>query len=97
MNYIGDPDFQNNYWEMQDLPDNCAVAAQTSIINQFLDDDVSLEESTYVAFSNGWYQPGFGTSVEDSGKPAGGLRHPLTRSITPLCSTWLRNCRMATA
>ncbi len=67
MNYIGDPDFQTDYWQPQDMQDNCAVAAQTSIINQFVNGTVSLEDSTYVAFSNGWYHPGFGTSMEDSG------------------------------
>ncbi len=64
--HIGDPDFQQDYWELQNMPDNCAIAAQTSILNQF-GIDVSMDEANYVAVSNGWYSPGFGTSPDDLG------------------------------
>ncbi len=64
--YIGDPHAQLNHWEHQNMPDNCAVAAQSSILNQF-GFDVSLDEANYVAVSNGWYVPGFGTSTDDVG------------------------------
>lgn len=67
MHYIGDPDAQTGYWQHQDLHDNCAVVAQTSIINQYLDHPISQEEATYVAYTNGWYNPGSGTPAEDVG------------------------------
>lgn len=67
MNYIGDPEYQTEHWEYQQLPDNCAVVAQTGILTQF-GIDISQEEATYIAFENGWYTPGFGTSLEDLGK-----------------------------
>jgi hypothetical protein len=65
--YIGDPELEMTHWELQNLPDNCAVAAQTSILNQYLRHDISMDEATYVAVSNGWYAPGFGTAPEDLG------------------------------
>lgn len=49
------------------MDDNCAVAAQTTILNQYLDHQITLDEANYVAFSNGWYSPGFGTSPQDMG------------------------------
>jgi hypothetical protein len=64
---IGDPDFQNHFWQPQDQNDNCAVAAQTDILNQYLDHPVSLDETNYVAMTNGWYHPGYGTSADDLG------------------------------
>ena len=71
MFYIGDPEHQTEVWQPQGLPDNCAVAAQTSIINEFLShhDHLSLEQANYIAFSNGWYHPGGGgTAPDDVGK-----------------------------
>jgi len=64
---IGDPHHQADYWQPQDLPDNCAVAAQTSILNQYLDHPISQDEANYVAIANGWYNPGQGTPQEDMG------------------------------
>ena len=69
MHYIGDPHLQLDSWEHQGLPDNCAVAAQTSIINQFLPNhELSLDEANYITAANGWYQPGNGTATDDVGK-----------------------------
>jgi hypothetical protein len=69
MHYIGDPHHQLDFWEYQGLPDNCAVAAQASIINQFLPDhDLSLDQANYITAANGWYHPGSGTSPDDVGK-----------------------------
>ncbi len=65
--YIGDPDNQTQFWEPQNSNDTCAIVAQTSILNQFLDDPISQDEATYVAASNGWYQPGTGTMPDDVG------------------------------
>ena len=68
---IGDPEHQIPVWQLQDLPDNCAVAAQASIINQFLPhhDHLSLDQANYIAFSNGWYHPGGGgTAPDDVGR-----------------------------
>jgi hypothetical protein len=64
--FIGDPDYQMEHWELQNLPDNCGVVAQSSILSQF-GLDVSMDEATYVAMANGWYTPGFGTSPDDLG------------------------------
>ncbi|MEX2578844.1 MAG: C39 family peptidase [Verrucomicrobiales bacterium] len=65
--YIGDPASQLDTWELQNMHDNCAVAAQTSIINQYLGSPISLEEANYVAVSSGIYTPGAGTSPADVG------------------------------
>ena len=70
MHFIGDPEHQLADWQYQGLPDNCAVAAQTSIINQFLPHhDLSLDQADYIAAANGWYHPGGGgTAPDDVGK-----------------------------
>ena len=65
--FIGDPANQMTHWIFQDMPDNCAVAAETSLINQFLADDISLQDANYISVSNGWWQPGVGTNPHDIG------------------------------
>lgn len=65
--YIGNPEAQTADWIHQDRSDDCAVAAQVSIINQFLPHHIGLDEATYVAYQNGWYQPGGGTAPADVG------------------------------
>ncbi len=67
MHYIGDPEAQVQDWQLQNLPDNCAVSAQVEIINQFRHHPISLDEANYVAYSNGWYHPGNGTAAGDMG------------------------------
>lgn len=64
--FIGDPGAQMDDWIFQDA-DNCAIAAELSIIHQFVGDDMSLEEASYISASNGWYDPGFGTSPDEIG------------------------------
>jgi hypothetical protein len=59
--FIGDPAAQMDDWMLQTEVDNCAVAAELSIINQFLGDDLSLDDASYISAANGWYNPGFGT------------------------------------
>jgi hypothetical protein len=65
--FIGDPAAQMDDWIYQNTPDNCAVAAETSIINQFVDDPLSNEDANYISLSNGWWEPGSGTSPDDIG------------------------------
>jgi hypothetical protein len=65
--FIGDPAAQMDDWIMQDAPDNCAVAAETSLINQFIDGGLSLDDASYISESNGWYQPGLGTNLGEIG------------------------------
>jgi len=65
--FIGDPAAQMDDWIYQDSPDNCAVAAETSLINQFIPDDLSLDEAGYISSSNGWWQPGMGTNPDEIG------------------------------
>lgn len=65
---IGSPDVQADYSESQIFDDNCAVCAETSIINQFLPDGgLGQEEAAYVSTQNGWYMPGVGTPQADMG------------------------------
>jgi hypothetical protein len=64
--FIGDPAAQMDDWIFQDS-DNCAVAAEISIINQFLEENISLEDASYISMSNGWYQPGMGTNPSEIG------------------------------
>ncbi len=63
---IGNPFDQADYWQLQIEPDNCAVAAETSILNQF-GIDLSQEDACYISASHGWYQPGEGTSPDEVG------------------------------
>lgn len=66
--FIGDPEFQDEFYEQQDTNYSCAVAGQVSIINQYLDaigeDGISEGEALYVAHQNGWVSEG-GTSIEN--------------------------------
>lgn len=65
---IGVPDVQADFCEQQIFDDNCAVVAETSIINQFCPGlNLSQEEAAYISASNGWYHPGAGTGMDDVG------------------------------
>lgn len=64
--YIGNPGAQFDDWIFQDA-DNCAVAAETSIINQFGGEHMSLDDASYISASHGWYQPGEGTQPDEIG------------------------------
>ncbi len=64
--YIGDPAAQMDDWIMQDS-DNCAVAAETSIINHFTGDHLSLQDASYISIAHGWYQEGCGTDPSEIG------------------------------
>lgn len=63
---IGTPDIQAGSWELQMQPDNCAVVAEMSLINQF-GIGLTQEQADYISSSNGWYHPGGGTSPADIG------------------------------
>lgn len=65
---IGSPENQLDAWQLQDFSDNCAVTAQMSIINQYLVDDIGLDDANYVALAGGWWSPGGGTQPEDVGR-----------------------------
>jgi hypothetical protein len=49
------------------MPDNCAVAAETSLLNHFLREPLSLQEANYISASNGWWHPGAGTAPAEIG------------------------------
>lgn len=62
---IGAPEVQSEFCEQQIFSDNCAVVAETSIINQFCPGlNLDQETATYISASNGWYHPGEGTSPD---------------------------------
>ena len=62
---IGSPDIQADFCEQQIFDDNCAVVAETSIINQFCPDlHLDQETAAYISATNGWYHPGVGTSPD---------------------------------
>lgn len=62
---IGAPDIQADFCEQQIFDDNCAVVAETSIINQFCPDlNLDQETAAYISATNGWYHPGAGTSPD---------------------------------
>jgi hypothetical protein len=65
--FIGDPAAQMDDWMLQDQIDNCAVAAETSLINQFIGGGLELEDATYISAANGWYEPGGGTTMGEIG------------------------------
>lgn len=64
--FIGDPASQMDDWIFQDA-DNCAVAAELSIIHQFIGNHLSLDDASYISASHGWYQPGMGTDPSEIG------------------------------
>lgn len=64
---IGAPDKQLPYWEMQGWVDNCAVAAEVSLINQF-GHRLSQENANIISSTCGWYQKGQGTPFHHIGK-----------------------------
>ena len=64
--FIGDPISHIHEWEMQIEDDNCAVAAEVSLINHF-GFNISQAEANMISAENGWYQPGGGTSPSDIG------------------------------
>lgn len=64
--FIGTPDAQLDDWQMQQLPDTCAVVSEMSIINQF-GFDLSQDDAAFTSASHGWYKPGWGTSAADIG------------------------------
>lgn len=63
---IGDPQDQTDYWELQNQDDNCAVAAELSIMHQF-GVDITQDDANYISAEHGWYHPGGGTSPDDIG------------------------------
>jgi hypothetical protein len=65
--FIGDPAAQMDDWIYQDQIDNCAVAAETSLINQFIGGGLTLDDASYISASNGWYEPGGGTMPGEIG------------------------------
>jgi len=65
--FIGDPASQMDDWIFQNEIDNCAVAAETSIINQFFGEQLSLDDASYISASQGWYEPGMGTDPSEIG------------------------------
>jgi len=62
----GDPVQDAYYYHAQTYDDTCAVVAQQGILKAF---GIELTESDLreVAYVNGWYQPGTGTSMEGIG------------------------------
>lgn len=54
-------------WDMQIMPDNCAVEAERAILNLFTASPLSQQEAMFVSSSHGWYMPGEGTSTGDVG------------------------------
>lgn len=65
---IGIPDVQADFCEQQIFDDNCAVVAETSIINQFCPGlNLDQETAAYISATNGWYHPGGGTSPDAIG------------------------------
>lgn len=62
---LGDPTLLE--CDFQLMPDNCAVEAERSIINLFIDTPLTQQDAMYVSASNGWYRPGAGTSPADVG------------------------------
>lgn len=65
--FIGNPAAQMDDWIHQNSIDNCAVAAETSLINQFIGDHLSLDDATYISASHGWYEQGGGTMPDEIG------------------------------
>ncbi len=64
--YIGDPQDQIPDWHHQELPNDCAVVAQMSIINQYVDHPITETQAVYDSMVNGWMTTG-GTDPSDVG------------------------------
>lgn len=63
---FGDPQDQSDFWELQNQPDNCAVASELSIMHQF-GINLTQDQANYISAENGWYHPGGGTTPDDVG------------------------------
>lgn len=62
---LGMPDTQAEFCEPQIFPDNCAVCAETSILNQCIPGlDLDQIDAAQISASNDWYVPGEGTSPD---------------------------------
>lgn len=62
---LGDPTILD--CEYQCAPDNCAVEAERAIINMFTETPLTQQDAIYISSTNGWYQPGVGTSPTNIG------------------------------
>jgi hypothetical protein len=92
--YIGDPTSQLDDWIYQGPTDTCAVAAETSLINQFITDDLSLDHASYISASQGWWQPGMGTDPSEIGNMMdlyGIPNHTVTNASLEQLATELQN------
>ena len=63
--YIGDPISHVHEWEHQIECDNCAVAAEVSLINHF-GFNISQQDANMISAENGWYHPGGGGTAPDN-------------------------------
>lgn len=66
---MGMPDAQEAFCAPQIYPDNCAVCAETSLLNQCIPGlNLDQETAANISAANNWYVPGQGTSPSVIGK-----------------------------
>ena len=64
----GDPGGELEHWHMQEHQDTCAVASQEFVLESITHHHFSEEALMHEAEANGWYAPGGGTPLEDTGR-----------------------------
>lgn len=64
---VGNPGEDMQDWHMQTHDDTCAVCSQEFVINDLLGTHVSEDQLVQIAEEHGWYTPGGGTSLENTG------------------------------
>jgi hypothetical protein len=68
---LTDPLEDTEHWHRQESNDTCAIACQEFILDHFGEEygfDFSEDQLVDIATANGWYLPGGGTSLENTGK-----------------------------
>jgi hypothetical protein len=65
---VGDPAAEMLRWHLQEQPDTCAVASQEFVLESLTGQEFSEAQLVREATDNGWYTPGAGTSLENTGR-----------------------------
>jgi hypothetical protein len=63
----GEPAVDMDSWHMQNHKDTCAVVSQEFIIEELTGQMVDEDQLREIAMENGWYSPGAGTPMGDTG------------------------------
>lgn len=63
----GNPEEAMEHWHQQTHPDTCAVVSQEYVLEELTDQEFDENELRRLAMDEGWYTPGEGTALENTG------------------------------